>query len=64
MVYIHIKKPRLMKLSKTKDGFMKNPVKRDSDTCKVYDAYINSMEGKDRQYKKNLSRTGDMYKEK
>ena len=53
-----------MKLSKTKDGFMKNPVKRDSDTCKVYDAYINSMEGKDRQYKKNLSRTGDMYKEK
>ena len=65
MVYIHVKKPRLMKIGKDKHGnFIKNPVKREASSSKVYDYYIREMEGKDRQYKKNLRKTGDMNKER
>ena len=64
MVYIHVKKPRLMQLSKTKNGYVKNPVKRDSNTCKIYDAYMKQLEPAHSKYKKNLNATGNMYREK
>lgn len=64
MAYIHIKKPRLMQLSKTKDGFLKNPVKREGNSSKIYDAYIRAMEVKHSKHKKNFNQTGDPNKEK
>ena len=64
MVYIHVKKPRLMQLSKTKDGYIKNPIKRDSNTCKIYDAYLDRLEQSHSKHKKNFRQTGNPNTEK
>lgn len=62
MVFIHIKKPRLMQLSKTKEGLTRQVIRRESETCKIYDSLSKKLENAHYVYKRNRSKTGDIYK--